>query len=41
MLDRLATVAKRLIATRSENPRALPAEELAELAHGRIHEVEA
>jgi dihydrofolate synthase / folylpolyglutamate synthase len=40
MLDRLAKVAKRLVATRSDNPRALPAEELAELARGRIDVVE-
>jgi dihydrofolate synthase/folylpolyglutamate synthase len=41
MLDRLAPVAKRLIATRSQNPRALPAEELAALARGKIEAVEA
>jgi dihydrofolate synthase/folylpolyglutamate synthase len=41
MVERLARVAKRLIATRSENPRALPAEELAALAHTRIEAVEA
>jgi dihydrofolate synthase/folylpolyglutamate synthase len=41
MLDRLAVVAKRLIATGSNNPRALRAEELAALAEGRIARVEA
>jgi dihydrofolate synthase/folylpolyglutamate synthase len=41
MLDRLARVAGRLIATSSTNPRALPAEDLAELAQGRIASVEA
>jgi dihydrofolate synthase/folylpolyglutamate synthase len=41
MLDRLARVARRLIATRSTNPRALPAEDLAALAQGRIASVEA
>ncbi len=41
MLDRLARVAKRLIATGSQNPRALPAEKLAALARGRIEAVEA
>jgi dihydrofolate synthase/folylpolyglutamate synthase len=41
MIERLAHVAKRLIATSSENPRALPAEELAALARGRIETVEA
>lgn len=41
MLDRLAPVAKRLIATTSRNARALPAEQLAALARTRIHDVEA
>jgi dihydrofolate synthase/folylpolyglutamate synthase len=41
MLDRLARVAKRLIATSSQNPRALPAWKLAALAEGRIEAVEA
>jgi dihydrofolate synthase/folylpolyglutamate synthase len=41
MLERLAKVAKRLIATSSENPRVLPAEELAARAQGRIETVEA
>ena len=41
MLERLAPVAKRLIATTSGNARALPAEELAALASARIQAVEA
>jgi dihydrofolate synthase/folylpolyglutamate synthase len=41
MVGRLARVAKHLIATSSENPRALPADELAALARGRIETVEA
>jgi dihydrofolate synthase / folylpolyglutamate synthase len=41
MVERLTRVAKRLIATSSDNPRALPAEELATLARGRIESVEA
>jgi len=41
MLDQLAAVADRLVATRSSNPRALTARELAERARGRFASVEA
>jgi dihydrofolate synthase/folylpolyglutamate synthase len=41
MLGQLATVATRLVATRSSNPRALTADELAARAHGRFASVEA
>ena len=41
MLDRLARVADRLVATSSSNPRALSARELAGRAAGRFAEVEA
>jgi dihydrofolate synthase/folylpolyglutamate synthase len=40
ILDRLAAAGRALVATRSSNPRALPAEELAALARGPFEEVE-
>jgi len=41
MLDRLAAVSDRLVATRSSNTRALPARELAARARGRFASIEA
>ncbi len=40
ILDRLARAGSTLVATRSSNPRALPAEEVAELAHASFAVVE-
>jgi dihydrofolate synthase/folylpolyglutamate synthase len=40
ILDRLARAGRTLVATRSSNPRALPAEAVAEAANGRFQRVE-
>ena len=41
MLERLATAGSTFVATSSSSPRALPADELARLAHGHFQAVEA
>jgi dihydrofolate synthase/folylpolyglutamate synthase len=40
LLDRFARAGRTLVATRSSNPRALPAERVAELGRDRFHAVE-